>query len=74
MAKIKNPPKRSTKGNPPVESGSNLDRKNSQDLVNLNFKMTLEFRREFKGYANDRDITIKELLQRCFEFYKENHK
>lgn len=73
MPKIKAPKR--TKGNPPSDTGisDNLTKKNPRVSVNMNFKVTAEFRRQFKGYANDHDITIKELLQRCFDFYRQHN-
>jgi len=45
----------------------------SDNYVALNFKVDPSFRKAFRGYASDRDIPMKDLLEKCFEYYKENH-
>lgn len=41
-------------------------------LVDLNFKVTAEFRREFKLWAISHDMTQKELLEIAFKKIKQN--
>ena len=67
------PPKRGTKGAPPAaeEATSNLNIGVREDLVPLNFKVPAEFRRRFKIYASERDMSMKELLERSFQAYQE---
>lgn len=36
----------------------------------LNFRVSAEFRREFKTYAAAHDLKLNELLIRCFESYR----
>ena len=75
MAKIKEPKKSGTKGSPipDADTSNNLTKKDAGELVGMNFKVPPEFRREFKGYANDHDMKMLELLQNAYEFYKEHH-
>ena len=42
-------------------------------LVDLNFKVPRKFRRQFKRLAVDSDLSMVELLKRCFETYIEVH-
>ena len=72
---VKPPPKRkSRKGAPPPElsASTNLHTSDPDDLKPLNFKVPATFRKEYKSYATDNDMTMVELLQRSFELYKKN--
>ena len=71
MAKIKKPVF-NRKGAPPseIEASINLTREPDQELKPLNFKVPAEFKREFKTYATQMDMSMVTLLQACFEFYK----
>lgn len=40
------------------------------DTETLNFKVTTEFKKEFKGYAVSQGITMVELLKEGFELSK----
>jgi hypothetical protein len=40
----------------------------------LNFKVTGEFKREFKGYAVSRGVTMVDLLKEGFELSKRKHR
>lgn len=73
MAKISKP-KRVTKGIPPAEheASTNLKRSADQELKPMNFKVPAAFKREFKTYATELDMSMVELLQQCFYFYKSN--
>ncbi|HFA48687.1 MAG TPA: hypothetical protein ENJ95_06700 [Bacteroidetes bacterium] len=73
MAKIKKPSS-NRKGAPPpeFEASTNLDRKPDKVLRPLNFKVSAEFKREFKSYATNLDISMVQLLQDCFDAYKRN--
>ena len=75
MSKIKEPKRSGTKGAPlpEADTSNNLSKRDVGGLVGLNFKVSPEFRREFKGYANDNDMKMLELLQNAYEFYKEHH-
>jgi hypothetical protein len=48
--------------------------KRDDTLVTLNFKITPAFRKEFKGYAVNRGLTMLELLREGFELSKGNKK
>ncbi len=73
MAKIKKPTtNRKGAPPPPVEASTNLIRKSDQELRPLNFKVSAEFKREFKSYATQMDTTMVELLQRCFAAYRDS--
>lgn len=67
-----------TKGTPPAaKKTENLnvasDGNASDSFVAMNFKVDPEFRKEFRSYASGLDIPMKDLLERCFAFYKERH-
>lgn len=77
MPEIKAPPKKpSSKGSPPpIEKPSaNLTRNPSDKSVALNFYVENEFRRAYKSFAVEHDMTMVELLKRSFELYKEQLK
>jgi hypothetical protein len=64
MAEAEVPPTQS-KGKPPSSSA---------DMETLNFKVTTEFKKEFKGYAVSQGITMVELLKEGFELSKRERK
>jgi len=73
MAKIAKPNSaKKRKGSPPKEENAsrNLTKPTNQELKPLNFKVPAEFRKQYKQYALDHDITMVELLLRSFEYYK----
>lgn len=74
MAKI-SAPKLVTKGLPPQadQTVGNLDKAESGRLVALNFTVTPDFRKAFKSYAVDHDITMLELMKRAFDEYRQRH-
>jgi hypothetical protein len=76
MAKIGPPPKRSTKGAPPVASApktANLERPEPGKLKPLNFKVPADFHREFKSYAATRAMSMLDVLREGFRLMKEHH-
>ena len=44
------------------------------DMETLNFKVTTEFKKEFKGYAVSQGMTMVELLKDGFELSKRKRK
>jgi hypothetical protein len=44
------------------------------DTETLNFKVTSEFKKEFKGYAVSQGVTMVELLKEDFELSKRKRK
>jgi len=46
----------------------------STDTETLNFKVTPEFKKEFKGYAVSEGVTMVELLKEGFELSKRKRK
>ena len=76
MATITSPKKKTSKGEPPPADrpSDNLTKTASGANVPLNFKVSVEFHREFKTYAAQHDITMLELLYDCFNSYKESTK
>ena len=63
------------KGAPPPASHAedNLAKPPSGQKVPLQLKISPELRREFKGYAVERDSEVSELFVRVWQFYKANH-
>ena len=83
MAKLSKPNQSSLrKGQPPKEeeASNNLEvsRAATSDLEKqanrpLNFKVPNAFRKRFKNYAVNHDISMSELLVSCFELYEQHH-
>ena len=71
MAKPTIKPPKGTKGEPVQEPSATLTR--SDELVALNFKVSPDFRREFRTYASERDISMVELLKDAYREYREKH-
>jgi hypothetical protein len=71
MAKISKPTT-NRKGAPPpeIETPTNLSRSADQDLRPINFKVPAAFKREFKAFANEMDMSMVSLLSTCFEHFK----
>ena len=68
------PPKRQREAPPVLEyTPQNLDKIPPFATETLNFKVMSEFKREYKGYAVSRGMTMVELLQASFQLYKERH-
>ncbi len=66
MAEAKvGPPQRRRKETSPLTAA---------DTETLNFKVTNEFKKEFKGYAVSQGITMVELLREGFELTKQKRK
>ena len=76
MAIIKKPQKnRNRKGTPPkVEEASNnltnLPVKKIGLRKDLNVKVDPDFKKEFKNFATDNDLSMHDLLIKIFNFYK----
>ena len=76
MAKItKKPSRKGNKGKPPAaaEASSNLTNlphKQVKIKKDLNFKVDPDFKRDFKRFAVDHDMTMHDLLIKIFKFYK----
>jgi len=77
MAKIAKPTNR--KGTPPsLEEASNnlsnnVEVKPISEKKDLNFKVDADFKRRFKRYATDNDITMQALLKKAFAYYVDNN-
>jgi hypothetical protein len=56
---------------PPVAAAEPVkpEKGRGEELVPLNFRIPVSFRRAFKTYAAEHDLKLNELLQRCFEAY-----
>lgn len=73
MAKVAPPPSaKSRKGAPPplAQTVGNLDKPEPNTLQPLNFKVPPDFKREFKSYAAQHDVSMSQLLQEAFEVLK----
>lgn len=79
MAKISKKPSRTNrKGLPPmVEEASNnltnLPVKKTGIRKDLNFKVDPEFKRRFKNYATNNDLSMHDLLISMFDYYEASH-
>ena len=69
------PPPKIKREAPPVleQTPQNLEKKPPLETETLNFKVTSELKREYKGYAVSRGMTMVELLQQSFQLYKQRH-
>ncbi|MCH2216882.1 MAG: hypothetical protein MK076_02195 [Flavobacteriales bacterium] len=69
--KIPSRPK-DAKGQPPkkVEAKSNLTKPEPEEYVNMSFKMTAEFKRNFKIAAAVQGISQSELLRQTFAVWQ----
>jgi hypothetical protein len=74
MMEIKKPANKTKKGAPPpvMAASTNLTKTPSDELVGLSFKVSAEFKREFKGFANDHDLTAVDLLKEMFAYYQKH--
>lgn len=57
----------------PATDSVGRDVSGKEKVVDLNFKVEISFRRQFKHYANQQDITNVELLRRALEAWEEKH-
>ena len=72
MANISSPLKRSgTKGLPPPEgeASANLNKSSSKELKHLNFYVPAELKKRFKQRSLDEEISMRDLFEKCFNFY-----
>lgn len=68
------PPKKQREAPPALEeTHQNLEKTPPLETETLNFKVSAEFKREYKVYAASRDKTMIELLQESYQLYKERH-
>jgi hypothetical protein len=67
------PPKKTTKGEPPpTEVGrDNLKKPEPGGTVDLNFKVSAEFRKNFKIASVEQGMTQAALLKELFRFWQE---
>jgi hypothetical protein len=56
----------------PEKVSSNTQKKEAGKSVDLNFKVSAEFRREFKTWAVSHDISQKETLGKAFALLKQH--
>ena len=70
---IKKPIKKKGKGTPPTEQDTtlNLQKVSATDNVNLNFKVSPEFKKEFKAYCVENGYTMSFWIQEVFNRYKD---
>ncbi len=53
-----------------VEKGRSADTSPEAESKTLNFKVTSDFKKEFKGFAGSQGITMTELLKEGFALVK----
>ncbi len=51
----------------------NTEKKEAGGTVDLNFKVSAEFKREFKMWSASHDLTQKRALELAFQSLKDNH-
>jgi len=57
----------------PAKKAVNTVKKESGSQVDLNFKVSPEFKREFKIWATAHDMTQKRALEIAFQMLKDSH-
>lgn len=69
------PPKKNSKGEPPEsdQTRSNLQKPEPGEIVNLNFKVSEEFRKDFKIAAVQHGMTQLEFIEELFRFWSERN-
>jgi hypothetical protein len=76
MAEAPKPPTKKTlsKGTPPaeLEMSANLQKANEGDAAQLTFKVSKEFKKDFRGVAFEEEISMTDLLKKCFELYQKH--
>lgn len=66
-------PKKKTKGTPPpAKQTRNLVKQVSNEYVDMSFKVEPDFRKEFRTYASELDISQKDLLMKAFYYFRDN--
>jgi hypothetical protein len=67
------PPKKSSKGEPPPteETRANLGKPEPGNVVDLNFKVPAEFRKNFKIASVEQGMTQAAFLKEIFRFWQE---
>ncbi|MDJ1485901.1 hypothetical protein QNI16_35800 [Cytophagaceae bacterium YF14B1] len=53
-----------------IQPSQNLHKEGPSILVQLKFDVTADFRKEIKLYATERDMSMKELLEKMYTHYK----
>ncbi|MDJ1498807.1 hypothetical protein QNI19_38110 [Cytophagaceae bacterium DM2B3-1] len=53
-----------------IQPSQNLHKESPSELVQLKFDVTADFRKEIKLYATERDMSMKELLEKMYAHYK----
>jgi len=72
--KVPPAPRREREAPPPLEeTPRNLEKTPPHATETLNFKVTAEFKREYKVYAASRDKSMIKVLQESFGLYKQKH-
>lgn len=56
----------------PVKSSTNTQKPEASAVVDLNFKVSPEFRREFKLWAASHDMSQKQTLEQAFALLKKH--
>lgn len=78
MAKVPPPKRGKGKGEPPQQgketTKGNLTKPGAGDLANLNFKVPVEFKREFKVAAASLDLSQVDFLKQIFEYWSREQK
>ena len=68
------PKKKSTKLKhlPQLVPTTNLSKRASNEYVDMSFKVDPDFRKEFRTYASELDISQKDLLMKAFYYLRDN--
>lgn len=69
------PPRKPGKGEPPnIEATkANLDKPEPAEMTNLNFRVSAEFKRDFKIESARRGCSQVDLLQQVFRYWQERN-
>ena len=76
MVDIKKPAKKKTLPGPPTADESNastggLTKPEPSELVPMNFKVSAEFRKQYRTLAAMHDVSMTDILKESFELYRQ---
>lgn len=74
VTKVPPAPRKQREAPPPLEeTPQNLEKSPPLATETLNFKVTADFKREFKVYAASRGITMIQLMEEGYRLYKQRN-
>lgn len=77
MVDIRKPAKKKTLPGPPTAeessaSAGNLEKPEPSELVPMNFKVSAEFRKQYRTLAAMNDVSMTDILKESFDLYRQH--